>query len=101
MRPLPSPLILALPFPPVFVHQSASCQFFTPECSSPPPTRLNVLHPLQLAFLSFPSAGSSLVSSFVAYLLSPSLFVSESSYCRGTGSSKIARLANDHPPRYC
>src|SRR6218665_2606787 len=80
MRPLPSPLILALPFPPVFVHQSASCQFFTPECSSPPPTRLNVHHPLQLAFLSFPSTGSTRVSSFVAYLLSPSLFVSESSY---------------------
>src|SRR6218665_2237848 len=57
MRPLPSSLILALPFPPVFVHQSASCQFFTSECSSPPPTRLNVLHPLQLAFLSFPPLG--------------------------------------------
>src|SRR6218665_1096249 len=47
--------------------------FFTP------PTRLNVLHglhPLQLAFLSFPSTR---VSSFVAYmyLLSPSLFVSQ------------------------
>src|SRR6218665_453110 len=80
MRPFPSPLILALPFPPVFVHQSASCQFFTPECSSPPLTRLNVLHPLQLAFLSFPSTGSTRVSSFVAYLLPPSLFVSESSY---------------------
>src|SRR6218665_102005 len=54
MRPLPSFLILALPFPPVFVHRSASCQFFTPECSSPPPNRLNVLYPLQLAFLSSP-----------------------------------------------
>src|SRR6218665_1399212 len=70
MRPLPSPLFFALPFPPVFVHQL----FFTPECYSPHPTRLNVLHPLQLAFLSFPSTR---VSSFVAYLLFPSLFVSE------------------------